>query len=170
MRAFTLVELIAVVAVLGVIGSLASLTLRTAIDGYVVAATSAQLHTELSIAMDRIGREMHNVQLKSTSPVAPNITSVTATSIAWNGNDSLSLNAGRLMFVDNGAASAILLDSVTAFSVQTYDESNTALAATLSGSGCDPIRRVQMQITLTRAGVSETLRSKIYLRCTMEGA
>src|SRR5262245_52310729 len=87
-RAFTLVELIAVVAVLGVVGSLASLTLRTALDGYVGAATQAQLHTELSIAMDRISRELHNISLKSGSSIAPEISTVTASSIAWNNNYS----------------------------------------------------------------------------------
>ena len=134
------------------------------------AATQAQLHAELSIAMDRITRELHNINLKSGSSVAPDISSVTASSIAWNNNYSLSLSGGRVMFVDNGSASAILLDNVTAFSVQTYDESNTALSASLSGSGCDPIRRIQVQITLVRAGVTETLRSRLYLRGTMEGA
>src|SRR4030095_7332645 len=169
-RAFTLVELIAVVAALGVVGSLASLTLRTALDGYVGAATQAQLHAELSIAMDRITRELHNINLKSGSSVAPDISSVTATSIAWNNNYSLSLSSGRVMFVDNGSAPGILLDDVTAFSVQTYDESNTALSASLSGSGCDPIRRIQVQITLQRDGVTESLRDKVFLRCMVEGA
>lgn len=169
-RAFTLIEVLVTITVLAVLGSVASMTMRTSLDSYVAAATQAQLHAELSIAMDRILRELHNTQLKGGASVAPNISSVTASSIAWDNNYSLTLSGGRIMFVENGSAAAIMLDNVTAFTVQTYNESNTALAATLSGAACDPIRRVQIQITLSRAGVTETLRSKLFLRCTMEGA
>ncbi|MCI0631635.1 MAG: type II secretion system GspH family protein, partial [Phycisphaerales bacterium] len=50
---FTLVEVLATIAIIGAIGSVASLTLLSALDGYVDAATQAQLHSELSIAVDR---------------------------------------------------------------------------------------------------------------------
>lgn len=169
-RAFTLVEVLVTIVVIAAVGSVASLTLTSALDGYIDAATQAQLHTELSIAVDRIDRELRRTGLKSASPIAPNISSVSATSIAWNNNYSLSLAGGNVMLVENGAAAAILQGNVMAFSVQTYNESNTALAATLSGAACDPIRRVRVSITIQRAGMSETLRTKVYLRSTMEGA
>jgi len=167
---FTLIEVIVTITVLAVLGSVATLALRSSLDSYLVSATQAQLHAEMSIAMDRIHRELHNTLLKGGATVAPNISTVTASSIAWNNNYSLTLSSGRVMFVENGSSSAILLDNVTGFAVQTYDESNTALAASLSGAACDPIRRVQIQITLSRSGVTEVLRSKLFLRCTMEGA
>ncbi|MCI0630556.1 MAG: hypothetical protein L0Y44_07895, partial [Phycisphaerales bacterium] len=150
--------------------SVASLTLLSALDGYVDAATQAQLHSELSIAVDRIDRELRRTQLKTSSPIAPNISLVGPSSITWNNNYSLSLSAGRVMLVENGGASAILLSDVTAFSVTAYDESNTAMAANLAGAACDPIRRVRVTVTISRAGVAEMLRTKVYLRSTMEGA
>ena len=168
---FTLVEVIATIVILAVIGSIASRTIMVALDGYIRAATQAQLHTELSIAMDRIERELRKIPGKvNYASVAPNITAVTANSLAWNGNYSLSLSGNELRFVENGAASAILLSDVTGFTVQTFDQSNNALGAALSGVGCDPIRRVSVDITLQRAGITESVRSKVFLRCTMKGA
>jgi len=64
----------------------------------------------------------------------------------------------------------VLIGDVTAFTVQTYNESNTALSATLSGAACDPIRRIMVTITTQRAGVTQTLRTKLFVRSTMEGA
>ncbi len=172
-RAFTLIEIVATIVVLSIIGSIASKTLLSAMDGYMRASTQAQLHSELSISMERIEREFRKIPIKASyGSIAPNITSVTASSIAWTsgGSYSLSLSGSQLMIVDNGATSAVLQDDITAFAVQTYNESNTALGASLSGTGCDPIRRISIQITAQRAGITEVLRGRFYLRCTMDGA
>ena len=105
--------------------------------------------------------------------VAPDIDSVTSTSIAWRDTDgdaySLSLSGGNLLLAVNGGASNILLTDVTAFSLDTYDESNAQLSASLSGASCDPIRRIEISITLTRQNVSETLGTKLLIRSTMSG-
>lgn len=170
LRGFTLIESIAAIVVLAVLGSITSLLILAAVDGYSDAATSAQLHGEASIALDRAVRELRKIELDSAAAgVAPNISSVTATSIAWEPNSSLSLSGAQLLFVDNGAAAAVLLADVSALSIATYDESNTALAASLTGDQCDPIRRVALDVTLQRHGVSETLRTKVFIRSTLSG-
>nr|AQQ75239.1 hypothetical protein [uncultured bacterium] len=169
--AFTLVEVVATIIVLAVIGSIASRTIITAMDSYVQASTQAQLHSELSIALDRIERELRKIPIKAGyGSIAPDISSVTSTSMAWSGNCSLSLSGDQLLLAESGEPAVILLDDVSAISIQAYDENNSALAANLSGTSCDPIRRVAIRITLQRAGVSETLGMRIFLRCTMEGA
>ena len=76
----------------------------------------------------------------------------------------------NVMLVEDGGAAAVLLSDVSSLAVQTYDESNAALAASLSGAACDDIRRVAVAITIERSGVTETLRTKLFLRCTMAGA
>lgn len=163
----------AAVVILAVIGTIVSSTMLTATDGYITAANQAQLHSELSVTLDRIERELRRIPIKASyASIAPNITSVTASSIAWTngGTYALSRSGNQLMFVENGAAAAILLDNVTGFAVQTYDESNTALGTSLSGTACDPIRRISIQITMQRSGVTETLRTKVFVRGTVEGA
>lgn len=173
-RGFTVIEAIATIVVLAVLGSITSLLILNAVDGYSDTATSAQLHGEASIALDRAVRELRRIELDSgASGIAPNIDTVTATSITWSdsGADSysLSLSGADLMLAVDGGAAAVLLADATAFSVATYDESNTALAASLTGVACDPIRRVALEVTLQRHGVSETLRTKLFIRSTMSG-
>ncbi len=169
-RAFTLIELITTIVVLGAVGSVASVMMVTAVGGYIEAATRAQLHSELSIAIDRIDRELRKVGLEGGGSVSPDVQYVTASTIGWNTTSALYVSGDDLMFQENGGTARVLLSDVTSFSVQAYDESNAAMAATLNDAQCDQVRRVAISITLQRAGVSESLRTRVFLRCTMEGA
>jgi prepilin-type N-terminal cleavage/methylation domain-containing protein len=171
-RAFTLIESMATVVVLAIMGSLTSFLILDAVDGYTDASTSAQLHGELSVALDRAVREIRMIELDGTaSGLAPNITDVTPTSIFWTDSDLdsylLQLSTTDLILqIDNGLP-AVLAANVSAFSVTTYDEDNSQLAATLTGDSCDPIRRVELEVTLQRGGVSESLRTRTFIRSTM---
>jgi prepilin-type N-terminal cleavage/methylation domain-containing protein len=170
-RGFTMVEAIATLAVLGVLASVSANLIYAATTAYRDAATKAQLADEVSVAMNRIVRRLTSVDRDTTaSVVAPRISSVTPTSIAWNGNYSLTLTSGQLLLVENGSTSRVLLDNVTAFSVSAYDESNAALAGTLSGAATQPVRRLQVQVTAQRSGVAQTIRTKVFIRATMAGA
>jgi len=173
-RGFTLIESMAAVAVLGILGSIASHLLVETVGRCMDATTAAQLHAELSVAMDRITRELRRIDLDAgAGGVAPDIESVDADSILWedlDGDDyELALNAGTLTLQVNGGAAALLLSDVTACTITTFDEDNAQLGASLSGAGCDPIRRILVSVTVQRSGVSETLRTRLYIRSTMEG-
>jgi prepilin-type N-terminal cleavage/methylation domain-containing protein len=170
-RGFTLIETIATIIILGIVATIASQTILVAMDGYIRGSTQSQLHSELSTTLERIEREIRKIPIKTGyGSIAPNITSVTASSIAWTGGFNLYLNGSQLMFADAGAAAAVLLEDVTGFTVQTYNESNAALGASLSGSACDPIRRISITVTIQRSGITETLRTKVFLRNTLDGA
>lgn len=166
-RAFTLVELIATMAILAALGSVISVIVSTSVNGYTRASTNAQLHSELSIALDRIDQMLRFIPPSAAGD--PDISSVTATSITWSTNWALTLSGTQLLLSEAGGPSSILLKDVSAFSVTAYDQSNTALAASLSGGACDSIRRIRVSITLTRSGVSETLRTKVFIRSMMSG-
>lgn len=171
---FTLIEAITTIVLLSILGMFGSLIILNNTEGYIDASTRSQLHAELSISLDRIVRELRKIELDSgAAGVAPDIDSVTATSIAWRDADgaaySLTLSGANLLLVVNGGASNVLLSDVTGLTLGTYDENNASLAASLSGVACDPIRRVEISITLTRRGVSETLGTKLFIRSTMSG-
>lgn len=172
-RAFTLIESMATVTILAITGSLASFLILEAVDSYTDAGNSAQLHTELSIALDRCTREIRAIPLATGGGIAPDIDGVTATSMDWKDADSeaysLSYNSTDhevLLAVDGGAA-AVLLSDVTSFAVTTYDQDDDPQASTLTGAQCDPVRRVLLEVTVERSGVSESLRAKTFIRSTM---
>ena len=173
-RAFTLIESITTMVVVSILAAFGSTVILNNTEGYFDASMTGQLHAELSVSLDRIVRELRKIELDvAATGVAPDIDSITASSIAWRdgGGDaySLMLTGSNLMLVVNGGTANVLLTDVTAFSVSAYDEDNLAMSASLSGDACDPVRRIAISITLTRRGVIETLGTKVFIRSTMTG-
>jgi prepilin-type N-terminal cleavage/methylation domain-containing protein len=170
-RAFTLIETIAAMVVVAVIGSLTSGILYTAIGSYRDASTRAQIHNDCSAAFDRLTKLLWSIPRDSSaSVVAPLISSVTSTSISWNTNWTLSLSGTQLMLTESGGTARPVLEDVSSFTVSCFNESNAAMAASLSGAATQPIRRIQIQVTVTRQGTSESLRARAYIRSLMTGA
>jgi len=168
---FTLIETIAAMVIVSIVGSLTSGILYTAIGSYREASTRAQLHNNCSAAFDRLTKVLWSIPRDTTaSIVAPLISNVTATSITWNSNWTLTLSGTQLLLTEAGGTARPVLEDVTAFSVSCFDESNSALAASLSGAATQAIRRIQIQVTVSRQGVTETLRARAYIRSLMTGA
>ncbi len=172
---FTLVESIAAIVVLGALGSIASFLIVDSVDGYVAAAGAAQLHAELSVALDRAAREIRRIGPDpAAAGPAPDIEGVTSTSISWNdaeGDDcELALSGSTVLLRVDGGAPAVLLADVTAFAVTVYDGNDAPLGPELSGAGCDAIRRVRLEATLERENVTQALRAKVFIRSMMSGA
>ncbi len=171
-RAFTLIEMIATVVIIGTIGSVASGVIYQAARTYTQAAMSAQLHQELSGGLDRIDRALREIALKSPyAGSAPNITSLSAGAITYNTSSVLTYNSGtgEITLSEAGGPTGTLLQGVSACSIQAFDESNAAMAASLSGSACDAVRRISVSITLSRDGATQTLRTKVFLRALLKG-
>ncbi|MBL0926556.1 MAG: hypothetical protein IBJ11_02745 [Phycisphaerales bacterium] len=169
-RGSTLIGVIATIVIIGAIGSVSGSVLLNAMNGYAAATVRSRLVNEASVALDRIVKELRNIPLRAQAGVAVNIQSTTASSIAYGGNSSITLNGSQIDFVDAGATSRVLVAGVSAFTITTFDHANTQLAAALSGNACDPIRRVQITLSLTSNGITETIRAKVYIRSAMQGA
>lgn len=175
-RAFTFVELMAVIVILGTLGATSSILLASAIDSYVEAATRAQMHAELSVAVDRVAREFRRIALAPSVPgIAPDVSNCTASGMMWNDLDSdayeLLLSGSNLLLSSDGGASAHLLTDVTAMTLTYADEDDANLPPPMVASpATDPIRRIGISITVTRKGISETLSTKVYIRSCMSGA
>lgn len=175
---FTLIEALATITVLSMLGSMASFLILDAVDGYVDAATSSQLHAELAIALDRVTREIRKIDNDDTAgPTDPDIDTITRAgpneSMTWtdSGGDAYSLGTTgtNLKLAVDGGAEEVLLGDVTAFTITVYDRDDGVITGNLSGTGCDPIRRVLLDVTLSRHNVTESLRSKVFIRSTMSG-
>jgi len=168
-RAFTLIEAIATIVVLGVIGSLVSSIILRSINDYTTIATSAQAQADLSSAMDRLDRELREIALKSGGGVRPDITTAGVNSITYATSKVFALSGTTLNYTDSSGTTP-LLDNVSTFTIQAFDADNTSLGATVSGAACDNIRRLAITVAITRNNVTETLRTKVFLRNTLSGA
>jgi hypothetical protein len=170
-RAFTLVEAVATMVVLGAMGSVAASIIVNCARGYSSAVTRAELASDGSAAMDRAWRNLMEIPLKSSyGSVAPDISSLTATSVDWSPGYTLALSGTDLRLTEPGGTARMLLANVSALSIRAYDENGTALAASLSGAACDPIRRIAIQFTIGRSGSNESFRTHVFLRAAMSGA
>jgi len=174
-RGFTLVEAIATIAVIAAVAVVASRVISTSTELYTQTAARSELQVQLSTALDRVVSELRQCRIRAASnPVAPDITTVTPTSIAWIGPDgvadSVALSGSTLLLQTPAGGTSAIATNITAFAVQCYNESNTALATSLSGSSVDPVRRVEITITATLSGITETVRTRVFLRAMVAGA
>lgn len=126
-RGFTLVEAIATIVILAVVMGVASRLVHAGADAYTAGSVRAEMHAQLSSAMDRITSELREVR-----------------------------------------AAALALN-VSGLAVACYDQENTALAANLSGASTAAIRRVELTLQASVGGVGDTLRTRVFLRCTVAG-
>lgn len=173
-RGFTMVELIASLAILSLLGTLSSVLILEAADGYVDAASSAQAHTDLSIAMDRIVREVRAIDLDpDAGGVAPDIDEVDAALLEWRDESDtvsrLELAGTELRLSIEDGAARTLLDGVTAFEIVGRDDDHAILALPLQGAECDVVRRIGFTITIQRNGTTQSLRALVFLRAAMAG-
>jgi hypothetical protein len=130
----------------------------------------------MSIAMDRVLREVRRIELDgSAAGVAPNIVGVDATYVAWKDSDSdnysvVLVPGDKLNIQIDGGGGSVLLADVTGVNVRAFDEDNDELVLPLAGAACDDIRRISVDLTCQRSGVTETLRARVFIRSTMSGA
>lgn len=170
-RAFTLVEAICTIVVLALVMSVCARTILAAADGCLSAASRAEAQSDAAAAMDRLIAEIRSVGLVSGSTRTPNITQVRATGMTFTttgGSRAINLSSGSLVLTVAGVDST-LVTGVTQFTIQTMDESGAALAASLDGSQCSAVQRVQISITVQRGATAESLRTLVFLRALVVG-
>src|SRR5262245_37296996 len=81
-RGFTIVEAMAAITVMSALASIALVLILDTVDDAMDATSSAQLHEELAVAVDRASRELRKIDLDAgVVGVAPDIENVTASSI-----------------------------------------------------------------------------------------
>lgn len=174
-RAFSLIECVVTIVILSIIMTVVSRLFLSAALGYTSAATRSELHSELSCALERIVSELRLASAKAgVSPACADLISVTSESIEWRGADGstreVTLDGSDLEYAVNGGTWYVLASNVTTFDIVTFNESNTALSTSLSGSGVNAVRRVQLTLIGTRQGVTETFRTRVFPRACQAGA
>ncbi|MCX5691265.1 MAG: prepilin-type N-terminal cleavage/methylation domain-containing protein [Planctomycetota bacterium] len=173
-RGFTLVEMIATISILGALSAAASGIILSAWNLHTAAVTRINTANILSGAMERITGELRNIEiLAASSPATPSISAMTATSITFTVNGSsrvISLSGTDLRLSGAAASNAVLASNISAFTIQGYDKSNVAVSATPSAAVIATIRRIQITITGTSGTVTETIRTKVFIRSMASGS
>ena len=172
---FTLIESMATVVILGALGSTSSLLIVTSVNSLAEAAARLQMHGELSIAMDRIIREIRDIPLDSAAVgVAPDINTADDANLQWDdtvGAAQIITSGSTITLAVKGNAANVLLTDVTQLDFDFDDEDDAALGALpRTGASCDAIRRVKVLISLTRTGWVEELEATVYIRSCMVGS
>jgi prepilin-type N-terminal cleavage/methylation domain-containing protein len=166
---FTLVEAIVAMVVVATLGTIASGLIFSGVASYEGAYTRAALHEGASAALERICAELRACPRDAgAGEPAPLISSVSPTSIDWS-TSSLSLSGSTLLLSHSGGPAAPLLQNVAGLTIQCFDESNGALAARVSGAATRAIRRVSITLSVERAGLTDTLRTRVFIRSLMLG-
>lgn len=172
-RAFTLVEAVSTIVILGVLSVVSTRLIGEGARQYAQGASRAELSDEMGTAMERIVTELRQMQaMGGSDPVCPDFNSIASGAISWNddnGERDLTFSAGQLTSTDNGTTT-VLLSGVTSCVFRAYDENNVALAASLpTPDDCADVRRLEITLTVSREGVSETIRTRVFFRCCMAG-
>ncbi|MDX2147124.1 MAG: prepilin-type N-terminal cleavage/methylation domain-containing protein [Planctomycetota bacterium] len=173
-RGFTLVEVLCALAIVATISVVSFRLILEASDQYTDTVVRAEASSRMGSALERVATQLREIPVRSgSSPVAPNITAMTETSLSYvdaNGTtQSLGLSGTTLTWNDGAGAKELLRD-VTALSLRAYDESNAILPASPSAAQRDLVRRIQITMTTTRQGVVETLRTRVFLRALAAGS
>lgn len=171
-RGFTLVEAIATIVILGVVMSACSRLISAATTSYASASTRAELHAELASAMERIMLELRSCQSDPGGSTTPDILAVRSDRITWttpSGERTLSRSGSSLVLTASGS-DCTLVAGITSLAIQTYDDQNEELDATLDEDECQEVQRVQITLTAQRLNITESLRSRVFLRCVAAGS
>ena len=168
---FTLVETLATILIVAVLAGVSAPVISAASRNYADGASRAEIAAGIDAAMERIVSELRAIPLQAGATTAkPDISSITASSVTWSANSSIDLSGGTLRLTLAGGSPRTLLTGVSDFSIRAYDASGTALTTPLSGAGCDAVQRLEVTVTGLRHGVSETHRTRVFLRNLAAGA
>ena len=167
MSGFTLVEVLASMIVLSIIASSAALLIGRTAAIYRDRAVQGELHTEASVTLDRIVREIRGLDTKLVGTVyVPDITAASTTALQWGTGKLFDLKGGSLRIETDGMHIDILAKDISQLAFDYLDENGVSLlsGSTVPASKLANIQRVKVNITLSRGGQSSTLHTLVFLR------
>jgi len=155
-KGFTLVELVIVIIIIGITASTLGFMMLGAVKAWTFKFNRNDILWDGRLAMDRMTREIRTVK---------NPTSVTTASAAQfrfidTGNEDItySLSGANLNRTENGTAN-LLAENVSSLTFTYYNSSDTVIPSPIVSPSATDIRRVRINLTLTKNGQSVYLQS-----------
>ena len=159
---FSLVELIMVIAILGILAAFVGPVLFNAMRSYDQAQKGVQTQAKMRYAMERMSRELREIRRQATDATLLDITSMTATSLAFFKTDSTPVAiaaAGNQLNLAYSTVSAMLTDQLGSFSLAYYQPDTSTVATTASS-----LAFVQISMTLSEGTNLFSARSRVDLK------
>ncbi len=170
-RGLTHIELIASITIMSVLATVGSGLIWQGVVACRGASCAPQVHSEACAALERLVREIRCIELRpGEATPAPNIASMSATSMSWNSGDALALDGTDLLLTEDGGTPRVLLRNVQSLVLDATDQSGVTLALPRNGSACDSVRSISITLSVAREGVSDTLRTSVFIRSLVTGA
>lgn len=144
---FSLVELVMVIVILGILAAFVGPVLFNAIRAYQSVQTGVETHAKMRYAIERMSRELREVRRQATDATFLDVTSMSASSIAFFKTDGTQvvLNVvGNQVNLAYSTLAGMLTDQVASFSLA-YFQQNASTPATTAAS----ISFVEISMTLS---------------------
>jgi hypothetical protein len=153
-----------VIVILGILGAFVGPVVYNALRSYDSVQRSTNTNAKLRYAMERIAREMRDVRRQVTNSAFLDVTSMTASSLAFFKTDGTHVvlnGAGNAVNLAYSALAGVLVDQVQAgsFSLAYFEQGGTTLAASAAS-----LSFVQVSMTLTEGAIAIPARLRLDLR------
>lgn len=162
---FTLVELVMVISLMGIIAAMTAPALLEATKNRNRLVIRQTLLTEGQIALERICRELREMDLESGDNDVPDLSAAELSRVDFEQLAYRVSGTELQRSADGGTNWQVMARSVQSFTLSYYDASGTSLSSLpLSEADRESVRRITVEVGLLQNGESLTLRSSAYLR------
>jgi prepilin-type N-terminal cleavage/methylation domain-containing protein len=155
-KGFTLVELVIVIAIVGISMTIVGAILLGTIKAWTFKFNRNDILWDGRIGLDRMTREIRAVK-DSTSVITASSTQFRFTD-AENKDITYSLSSTNLNRTENGTAN-LLAGNVSGLAFTYYDASDVVISTPIVSPSATDIRRVRINLTLTKNGENVYLQS-----------
>ena len=161
---FSLLELILVIAILGVLAAFVGPVVFNAMRSYDQTQRGVQTQAKMRYAIERMAREIREIRRQVTDATFPDVSTMTATSLAFVKSDGTSVAigvAGNQVNLAYSTVSAVLTDQLGSFAFAYYQSDASTVAATASS-----LAFVQISMTLSEGPSLFSARARVDLKNT----
>ena len=155
-KGFTLIELVIVITIVGIAASIIGAILLGAIDAWTFKFNRNDILWDGRLAIDRMTREIRTI--KDSASVTTASSAQFRFIDAGNKDITYSLSSTNLNRTEDGAAN-LLAENVSSFAFTYYDASDTVISVPAVSPSATDIRRVRINLTLTKNGQNVYLQS-----------
>lgn len=154
---FTLIELVIVITIIGIIAGVVGFVLLGAVDAWTFKFNRADILADGELAMNRMVREIR--EIKNRAKVTTADSSTFRFENVNNVDITYSLSSTNLNRTEDGAAN-VLAEDVSSLAFTYFDSTGDTIATPVVAPGATDIRRVRINLTLTKNGENVYVQSE----------